>query len=162
VFHSPTKTWRCMDASKYSMEVGYQLHAPAALPPARDCWFPLDRTQTPSGRCREEENQLPMPGLESLGAPHILVSVSSELNWKRSDKFTFNFSCRPISQFLTWPATPCRKPQNRLDHQLHSSILQCWAALCEAGSIRSLMSSSEAKRTEARLRRANKTITFIY
>jgi hypothetical protein len=50
------------------MEVSGQLHAPAALPPGKSLWYPLDRRlggpQSRSGRGGEEKNpQLP-PGIE--------------------------------------------------------------------------------------------------
>jgi hypothetical protein len=50
------------------MEVRGQIHAPAALPPGKDPWYPLDRRldrpQNRSGRGGEEKNSLPLPGIE--------------------------------------------------------------------------------------------------
>jgi hypothetical protein len=45
------------------MEVSGQLHSPAALPLAKEPWYPLDRrlgeSQSRSGRCGEEKNLAP-------------------------------------------------------------------------------------------------------
>jgi hypothetical protein len=45
------------------MEVSGDLHAPAALPPRKSPWYPLDRRlrgpQSRSGRCEEEKNLAP-------------------------------------------------------------------------------------------------------
>jgi hypothetical protein len=42
------------------VEVSGQLHAPDALPPGKEPWYPLDRRlsgrQSRSGRCGEEKN----------------------------------------------------------------------------------------------------------
>jgi hypothetical protein len=50
------------------MEVSDQLHAPAAFPPRKEPWYPLDRrlggTQSRSGRGGEEKNSQPPPGTE--------------------------------------------------------------------------------------------------
>jgi hypothetical protein len=50
------------------MEVSGQLHAPAALPPGKSPWYPLDRRlggpQSRSGRGGEEKNFLLPPGTE--------------------------------------------------------------------------------------------------
>jgi hypothetical protein len=50
------------------MEVSSQLHAPAALPPGKDPWYPLDwrlgGPQSRSGRDGEEENSQPPPEIE--------------------------------------------------------------------------------------------------
>jgi hypothetical protein len=58
------------------MEVGGQLHAPAALPQGKSPWYPLDRrlggTQSRSGRDGEEKNSQPLPGLE----PQIIQPVA--------------------------------------------------------------------------------------
>jgi hypothetical protein len=49
------------------LEVSGQLHAPIALPPGKELWYPLDRrldgSQSWSGR-REKRNFLTLPGLE--------------------------------------------------------------------------------------------------
>jgi hypothetical protein len=49
------------------MEVSGQLHAPAALPPGKEPWYPLDRKaggpQRRSGRGDEEKNSKPSPNL---------------------------------------------------------------------------------------------------
>jgi hypothetical protein len=48
--------------------VSGQLHAPAALPPGKDPWNPLDRRlggpQNRSGHGGEEKNSQPTPGIE--------------------------------------------------------------------------------------------------
>jgi hypothetical protein len=50
------------------MEVSGQLHGPAALPPGKEPWFPLDRRlggpQSRSGRGGEEKNSQPPSGIE--------------------------------------------------------------------------------------------------
>jgi hypothetical protein len=50
------------------MEMSGQLHAPAALPPGKSPWNPLDRrldgSQSRSGRGAEEKNSQPPPGIE--------------------------------------------------------------------------------------------------
>jgi hypothetical protein len=50
------------------MEVSGQLHAPAALPPGKSPWYPLDRRlsgpQSHSGRSDEEKNSQPPLGIE--------------------------------------------------------------------------------------------------
>jgi hypothetical protein len=50
------------------MEVSGQLHAPAALLPRKDPWYPLDRRlggpQSRSGRGGEEKNSKPPPEIE--------------------------------------------------------------------------------------------------
>jgi hypothetical protein len=50
------------------MEVSGQLHAPAALPPAKEPLVPLDMRlggpQSRSGRGDEEKNSQPQPGIE--------------------------------------------------------------------------------------------------
>jgi hypothetical protein len=50
------------------MEVSGQLHAMAALPPAKELWYPLDRKlggpQSQSGRGGEEKNSQPLQGQE--------------------------------------------------------------------------------------------------
>jgi hypothetical protein len=51
------------------MEVSGQLHAPAALPPGKEPWYPLDRRldgpPIRSGRGGEEKNSQPPPGIEA-------------------------------------------------------------------------------------------------
>jgi hypothetical protein len=51
------------------MEVSGQLHAPAALPPGKSPWYPLDRRlggpQSQSGRGGEEKNWNP-PIIQSV------------------------------------------------------------------------------------------------
>jgi hypothetical protein len=51
------------------MEVSGQLHAPAALPPGKEPWYPLDRRlggpQSRSGRGGEEKNSQPPPETET-------------------------------------------------------------------------------------------------
>jgi hypothetical protein len=53
---------------RHYMEVSGQLHAPAALPPGKSPWYPLDRRlggpQSHSGSGGEEKNSLPSPGIE--------------------------------------------------------------------------------------------------
>jgi hypothetical protein len=55
------------------MEVSGQLHAPAALPPGKEPWYPLVRRlagpHSRSGRGGEEKNSQPLPGLEPLYHP---------------------------------------------------------------------------------------------
>jgi hypothetical protein len=50
------------------MEVSGQLHVPAALPPEKSPWYPLDRRlsgpQSRSGRGGEEKNSQLPPGIE--------------------------------------------------------------------------------------------------
>jgi hypothetical protein len=50
------------------MKVSGQFHAPAALPPGKYPWYPLDRrlggSQSRSGRGGEEKNSRPPPGIE--------------------------------------------------------------------------------------------------
>jgi hypothetical protein len=50
------------------MEVSGQLHAPAALPPGKEPLVPigwrLGVPQSRSGRCGEEKNSQPPPGIE--------------------------------------------------------------------------------------------------
>jgi hypothetical protein len=50
------------------MEVSGQLHAPAALLPGKEPWYPLDRrlggAQSRSGRGAEEKNSQRPPGIE--------------------------------------------------------------------------------------------------
>jgi hypothetical protein len=50
------------------MGMSGQLHAPAALLPRKNIWYPLDRrlggTQSRSGRGGEEKNSQPPPGIE--------------------------------------------------------------------------------------------------
>jgi hypothetical protein len=50
------------------MEVSGQLHAPAALPPGKNSWYPLDRRldgpQSRSGRGGEGKYSEPLPGIE--------------------------------------------------------------------------------------------------
>jgi hypothetical protein len=51
------------------MEVGGQLHGPAALPPEKSPLYPLDRriggAQSRSGRGGEEKNSQPLTGIET-------------------------------------------------------------------------------------------------
>jgi hypothetical protein len=58
------------------MEVSGQIHTPAALPPRKEPWYPLDRRlggpQSRSGRGGEEKNSQPLPGLE----PSIIQPVT--------------------------------------------------------------------------------------
>jgi hypothetical protein len=69
------------------MEVSGQLHVPAALPPGKSPWYPLDRKlggpQSRSGRGGEEKNSQPPPGMEPLN-PHrparSLVAIPTELS----------------------------------------------------------------------------------
>jgi hypothetical protein len=50
------------------MEVSGQLHTPAALPPGKGPWYPMDRRlggpQNRSGRGGEEQNSRTPPGIE--------------------------------------------------------------------------------------------------
>jgi len=58
------------------MEVSGQLHSPAALPPGKRPWYPLDRRlgslQSRSGHGSEEKNSQPLLGLE----PPIIQPVA--------------------------------------------------------------------------------------
>jgi hypothetical protein len=58
------------------MEVSDQLHPPAALPPEKSPWYPLDRRlsglQSRTGPAGEEKNSQPLPGLE---APIIHLAI---------------------------------------------------------------------------------------
>jgi hypothetical protein len=60
------------------MEVSGQLHAPAALPRGKSPRHPLGvglgEPQSRSGRCGEERNVLPLPGIE-----HRLLARNSSL-----------------------------------------------------------------------------------
>jgi hypothetical protein len=60
--------------------VSGQLHVPAALPPGKNSWYPLDRKlggpQNRSGRGGEEKNSQPLLGLE----PPIIQSYTTELS----------------------------------------------------------------------------------
>jgi hypothetical protein len=53
---------------QHQTEVSDQLHAPAALFPGKEPWYPLDRrlggSQSRSGRGGEEKNFQPPPGIE--------------------------------------------------------------------------------------------------
>jgi hypothetical protein len=71
------------------MKVSGQLHAPAALPPGKSSWYPLDRrlggAQNRSGRDGEEKNfQLP-PGIEPVKGKVVPVLYLV----KHRDNFTF-------------------------------------------------------------------------
>jgi hypothetical protein len=64
------------------MEVSGQLHAPAALPPRE--WHLLDMRlggpQSRSGRCSEEKNSHPLPGLELPIIQPVAQSYTAELS----------------------------------------------------------------------------------
>jgi hypothetical protein len=59
------------------MDVSGQLHAPAALPPGKEPWYPLDRrlggSQSRSGRGGEEKNSQQLPVLEPPSYPGSLM-----------------------------------------------------------------------------------------
>jgi hypothetical protein len=68
------------------MEMSGQFHDPAALPPGKQPRYPLYRglggPQSWSGRYKEENNLLPIPGIKSrlLGRPaRSLVPIPTEL-----------------------------------------------------------------------------------
>jgi hypothetical protein len=68
------------------MEGSGQLQAPAALPPGKSPWYPLDRKlggpQSRSGRGGEEKNSQPPPGIEPFNPDrpaHSLVAIPTEL-----------------------------------------------------------------------------------
>jgi hypothetical protein len=69
--YSSTHSW-----PRHLMDVIGQLHAPAALPPGKSPWYPLDRRlgrlQSRSGHSDEEKNSHPLPGLE----PPIIQPVA--------------------------------------------------------------------------------------
>jgi hypothetical protein len=58
------------------MELSGELHTPAALPPGKSPWYPLERRlgglQSQSGRGGEEKNFQYLPGLE----PPVIQSVA--------------------------------------------------------------------------------------
>jgi hypothetical protein len=60
---APLILWRW-----HLVEVSGQLHAPAAFPPGKEPWYPLDRRlgglQSRSGRGGEEKIPQPPPGIE--------------------------------------------------------------------------------------------------
>jgi hypothetical protein len=69
------------------MEVSGQLHAPAALPPGKDPWYPLGRrlggTQSRSGRGDEEKNSQPLPAMQPWipdRQARSLVAIPTELS----------------------------------------------------------------------------------
>jgi hypothetical protein len=68
------------------MEMNGQLHAPAALRPVKEPWYPLDRNmggpQGHSGRDGEENNSQPLPGIE----PPIIQAVAQ--------RYTTELPCR--------------------------------------------------------------------
>jgi hypothetical protein len=51
-----------------ALKVSGELYAPSALPPEKESPYPLDRKlgepQSRSGRWREDENMLPLPGID--------------------------------------------------------------------------------------------------
>jgi hypothetical protein len=66
------------------MEVNGQLHAPAALPPRKSSWYPLDRRlsgpQSRVGRRGEEKNSQPLPGLETPLTQPVARRYTTELS----------------------------------------------------------------------------------
>jgi hypothetical protein len=66
------------------MEVSGQLHAPAALPPGKSPWYPLDRRlcgpQSRSGRGGEEKNFQSLPGVEHLIIQPVARRYTAELS----------------------------------------------------------------------------------
>jgi hypothetical protein len=72
------------------MEMGGQLHVPAALPQGKSAWYPLDRRlgglQSRSGGGGEEKNSHPLPGLEppiiQPVAQRYTTELSRLLNWR--------------------------------------------------------------------------------
>jgi hypothetical protein len=61
------------------MEVSGQLHAPAALPPGKNPWYPLDRRlggpPSRSGRGGEEKNSQPADKLRAEFIRRILATI---------------------------------------------------------------------------------------
>jgi len=66
------------------MEVSGQLHAPAALPPGKRPWYPLDRRlggpQIQSGHGGEEKNSHLLPGLEAPCLKSIKKLILNEVS----------------------------------------------------------------------------------
>jgi hypothetical protein len=64
------------------MEESGQLHAPAALPPGKSSWYPLDgrlgEPQSRSGRGGEEKNSEPLPGIEHPIIQHVAQRYTAE------------------------------------------------------------------------------------
>jgi hypothetical protein len=71
------------------MEVSGQLHAPAALPPGKRPWYPLDRRlggpQSRSGRGGEEKNSQPPP--ESN--PDLSIVKKRRKHWSLNLSLTY-------------------------------------------------------------------------
>jgi hypothetical protein len=67
------------------MEVSGQLHATAALPQGKSCWYPLDRRlggpRSRSGRGGEEKNSQSLPGLEPPIIQPVAQLYTTELSW---------------------------------------------------------------------------------
>jgi hypothetical protein len=111
------------------MEVSGQLHAPAALPPGKEPWYPLGRRlygpQSRFGRGGEEKNSQPLPGLEPPN--HPARSTAPKLN------FLTTFNAAPPQTKLTINSivqSPFKEADIRLagqeiSHLLWKSVYQC-------------------------------------
>jgi hypothetical protein len=81
------------------MEVSGQLHAPAALPPGKEPWYPLDRRlggpQSCSGHGGEEKNSQSPPRIEPQNPDCPARS-------KKESKLNEEFFISPVFNTASW------------------------------------------------------------
>jgi hypothetical protein len=94
------------------MEVSGQLHAPTALLPGKEPWYPLDRglggPQSRSGRGGEEKNSCTLSELSSSPILYEYGLPNFKFHLNPSSSFAANWTpvVQPVAQSVYWVSYP--------------------------------------------------------